>query len=384
VKVKGAALAESGAQTFDLFEHDGANGTFDAVLVSRMDWDVQVVELPPVPDREAAEALRFRMRGLVPGPVDEVAYDFRIQRSEDGAAAAVVAIAPTDTVAAYRAVCGRRRMLLPFQLLSSAVLPAPESMVLFWHPEWIELLYYEGARLARSVVFGRAGDLREDAERAASFPPNEQPPSALLCVAAEREGQAVVSALEEHGVVVVSTVTLESLVARRHAASTQGLFRRSSWHRRWRASALAAVLFLAAAALGLSYLYRLVRIEHARGDALAAAYAAREHEMRHVVALRGEVRELEGRVQDLRAAEPIDLYAVVSQLAVALGTDAVITSLTLNGRVLQADVTARNPLERAKGLAETRVFEDVRVDRVTPIAGDRRERFSLQGVIRAE
>lgn len=384
MRIKGAVREEAGTRLIDLFGTNGEHGPADAMLVSRMDWDVQVVELPPVSHRQAADALRYCMRALVPGPVEDVAYDFRIQRSENGSTTAVVAIAPKDTVAAYRGACGRRPMLLPFQLISAAVLPTPSCLVLFFHPEWVELLRYEDGNLRHSTVLPRTGDASKDAEFVASLLPDEEAPPALLCVAAEREAQTVVAALEEFGLAVVATVTLESLTVRRHAGSTEGLFRRSSRHRRWRAPALAAVLFLTAAALGLGYLYRLVQIEHSRGDALAAAYAAREHELREAAALRGKVRELEDRVQELRAAEPMDLYAVLSQLAGALGTDGVITSLTVNARVFQAEVTARNPLERAKALGETDVFEEVRVDRVLPIAGDERERFSVRGMLRAE
>jgi hypothetical protein len=61
----------------------------------------------------------------------------------------------------------------------------------------------------------------------------------------------------------------------------------------------------------------------------------------------------------------------------------VVTSLTVSGRQLQADVVATVPLERAKQLAESGAFQEVQVDRVLPIAGDTRERFSIRGVLRA-
>jgi hypothetical protein len=384
MRLTGVARSESGARFVDVLGINGQRGSYDALLVSRVDWDVQVVDLPPVSDREAAEALRFRMRALVPGPLEDVTYEYRIQRLEDGRTAAVVAIAPKDTAAAYRAACGGRPLLLPFQLLTTQDLPAPDALVLFWHPEWVELLRYEGGRLSQSTVIARSGDASEDAPRVAALAPSEPSLPTVLCVAATREMADVVSALEEYGVdVASSTVTLQSLAARRSARRVEGLLRRPSRRRPWGGPFLAAALLVVAGALGLSYGYRLVQVEQARADAFAALYAERQQEVQRRAALREDVRDLEAQLQELREGEPLDLYAALSELAVALGSDAVVTSLTVNGRQLQADVVATVPLERAKQLAESGAFQEVQVDRVLPIAGDTRERFSIRGVLRA-
>jgi hypothetical protein len=50
---------------------ESANGRADGVLVSRGDFDFQVLDLPAVPDKEIEGLIRYRLRSLYPGSPGE-------------------------------------------------------------------------------------------------------------------------------------------------------------------------------------------------------------------------------------------------------------------------------------------------------------------------
>ena len=51
----------------------------DGVLVSRLDFDVQVLSVPHVPENEMDGLIRYRLRSIYPGNPGETSFDYRLE-----------------------------------------------------------------------------------------------------------------------------------------------------------------------------------------------------------------------------------------------------------------------------------------------------------------
>ncbi len=83
-------------------------GPFDALLVSRLDVDVQVFDIPPISDRDLEGLVRYKLRSRYPGNPRQTSFDYRVaQRGK--IRRVIVFVARTSTVEAYRAAAAGAR-----------------------------------------------------------------------------------------------------------------------------------------------------------------------------------------------------------------------------------------------------------------------------------
>jgi len=345
-------------------ELDGSD-PFDSVLVSRLDCDVRVVEIPPVPEREVHALLRYRLRSLYPGSSEETVIDHRLI----GDGRALLLIMRRDILELYRRAAGRRRLLLPFELFERQAGRRDALRVWFLAGSWQEHLVFRRGAVESSGLYRADGDTSELRPLEQGIPPETLAIPALYFASAAEPTEPPPGAL------VVSAADL-------HVGSAAGVFRERRRGLSWglRVLALASL----AALLGLLVLYRFVGTVERRAEALRQAAADLQAVSARILLLQDEIGDLERSIGVLEARRPLDVYAALSAVGRTLGGEATIESLVLRGGAFQIEAVASDPLGIMERFRRSESFEEAKLSQVVPDPRTGAERFSFSGSFRGK
>ena len=335
---------------------------WDALLMSRLDFDVRVFDVPPVSDRDLEGLVRLRLRSLYPASPQETAFDYQLVRRGAGRQA-VVFVSRRRTVDAYRRAAGKRPLVLPYQLLAPRVPERGDWRAWIGNLDWVELLVYRDGALLSSTARRPPSEPQEGTDPATGFD----------LVAASQD-------LGLEGRVNGSTfVALEALGSKRRLA---GLFppkrRRALLPWRGRIALLTAAVIV----LSLLVFYRYVRQVEDYGSRSSARAAGLERSNQDALAIQRDLETLRAEKARLDARIPRDLYLLLSELSTGLGDAARIQGLTVRDDGFQVDAVGTNPLALMEGLKARPDFSDLLLSQVVPDPASGKERFSISGVFR--
>ena len=89
---------------------------FTSLMMSRTDFDIKTIELPPIPEQEVPNLLKFKLRSLYPGNPEDTAYDYVLEERKNKKYA-VLFMTRKKTLETYRELSRGRPLFLPFTLL---------------------------------------------------------------------------------------------------------------------------------------------------------------------------------------------------------------------------------------------------------------------------
>ena len=333
------------------------------LLMSRLDVDLRVLEVPPVPEKDLEGLIRLKLRSVYPGNPRETVFDYRLVR-RGSIRKAVVFVSRKETVEAYRASAERRPLVLPYQLVADRVPRRGPFRAWFCHETWAELLVYDDGILASSTVRRRARGRRLDlAAESRTVPFLVVAPAKELERTARIEGAAY--------------LTLESACAGR--GRPDSLFAAAGRKALLPANVRTGVLAAAVLVLGLLVFFRFVRLAEDHSARLAALAGSLEQGSRESLAMRKELEALLAERERLDAGAPPDRYLLLSELSVVIGDSARIRSITVRDDRFQLDAAGNNPLRLMEGFKARDGFSDMTLSQVVPDADTRRELFSISG-----
>ncbi len=349
----------------------------DGLLVSRLDFDVQVIDIPPVGEREVEGLLRYRLRSIYPGNPQDTAFDYRIAQS-GRSRRAVVFICQRKTLEKYRNAAGRLPLLLPYMLVSRLGEKRGDLRAWCCRRDWLELSVFRGGLPVSSTVQRRNGSDPFDMSKAEETLPEElrSLPAVVVAGSAELAGirEQLGTTLPE-GVELLSFAELAA-----EAGKPDGLFEeRKPTPVFLSRPARVGVLAGAVAVLSILLFFKYVASVEGRYESLKKKHTALEQEGRRVIAAQKEVADLGAELSRMQAHEPPDLYALLSELSSVLSGDAQILGITVRERSFQVEAVGRNPLKLMEGFRSRAAFKDVRLSQVVPDARSGKERFSFSG-----
>jgi len=143
---------------------------------------------------------------------------------------------------------------------------------------------------------------------------------------------------------------------------------------RGRRMILWSLLLLAAGGFLLGTYLRALEQEAAR---LRADLERTEREAQRERSLQNEMQELSGRLAELRADAPKDLYQMLSVLGGELQSDTLLLSLVADNARISLEGLSNDAFRLSQRLERHDRFTSVRLQRVVEAAGDPRDRFSL-------
>ena len=351
---------------------------WDALLMSRLDFDVRVLEVPPVSDRDVESLLRLKLRSLYPASPQETAFDFRLVR-RGARRQAIVFVSRRRTVDAYRRAAGRKPLLLPYQLLVPRVPGKGDWRAWICHHDWAELLVYRDGALLSSTARRLAFERQDGTDTATGF---DLAAEEGRLPEAVRAGALLVAAPQDLDLAGrvngAAFVSLEKLCGT--GKRTDGLFpphrRKRFLSRRARIALLTAAVLI----LGLLVFYKYVRQVEDYSSRLTARAASLEKGNQEALAAQRDLETLRAEKVRLDAKAPRDLYRLLSELSIVLGDAARIQGLTVRDDAFQLDAVGTNPLALMEGLKTRADFSDLRLSQVVPDPTTGKERFSISGV----
>ncbi len=355
------------------------------VMMSRPDFDVQVVDLPEVPDREVEGFLKYRIRSLYPGHPEQTAFDYRIVE-RDGKRFAVLFLVQRALLDEYRALAAGRPLFLPFSLVQPLLERRRDcdTVFFFWHARWVEVLIWGGGEAGgeplRSFALKRSADAAADLRALLRLIPAESGSCEWVLIAPAGETEGLAAGLRELAGEErrLAIVTLEEALGR--------LGRRSAFlfaprrPRRGLSRAVRVQLYLAAALLlGFLVLHRSVGREQAYLARLRGRLATLQGQASRSVSLQKEVEELAAQLDSLRARRPSDPYLVLSELNAILSPEARIQSLVIEKGFFQMEALGQNPLRLMEAFGRSSLFSDVKLIQIVPQKDSDQELFRMTG-----
>jgi hypothetical protein len=357
------------------------------IMVSRLDFDVQIIELPAMPEKEVEAFLSYRIRGLYPGQPERTSFDYRIL-ARGGKRYAVLSLFQRETLEEYRRLADGRPLFSSLSLLLPLLGSMPtgrDLACLFWQDTWLEALVLREGQPPRSCVVKRGAGSASELDQLLCLAAIDLSKADCLAVVAEREraelGQLVAARLSEPGTLkLLSTAQALGRSLRGPAALFTAPKARFPLPRGLRlelgAAILLLLLFLAAKrgadreVLELASLRREVQAAQGRSS--------------QVLALEREVQSLEESSAQLGRSRPPDPYWVLSELQAVLGAGTRINSFILERGTFQLEAVGPDPL-RLMEVFKTRgrSFENVKLIQIVPTQDSRREQFRITGYARA-
>jgi hypothetical protein len=358
-----------------------------AIMASRLDVDVRVIELPVMGESEAEGFLTYRIRSLYPGQPDQTAFDYRVL-NRGAKRYAVLFLVQRGILAEYRRVAGGRPLFASCSLLLPLLAksrPGANLVCLFCHDTWLEAVVLKGLEIPRCFAVRRGGEPAADLSQLASLASADLQASDCIAVCPEEEApglKELLSARIGEGGKLTVLSTQEAL--HRLGKGPELLFeRRKSGPRVPRSLRIQVLLGLT---LLLSFLAFRRAVDHdsSRLARLRRELQAVQVRSTQVVELQKEIDTLKAQAAVLNRQRPADPYRVLAELRSILQPGTRINSFVIEKGFFQLEAVAANPLQLMGAFQASRMFENVKLVQIVPMKSTNRELFRITGVAHAE
>jgi hypothetical protein len=388
-----AAYAETKDGRVELFsfEHPGAPAdpaAVGSVMMSRLDLDAHIVELPAIRDEEVEGFLRYRMPSIYPGHRDQTAFDYRILRRGRRRWAVLLLVRQT-VLDAYREATAGRPLFAPLSLVEPSLEGSGrrDALVVFWHEAWVEVFRLPVKGPPRSVVVTLSGDTGEDLGRVRSATSDGSATGAawsLYCPGREigRLGEWARACAGTEGTVEVTAIedALRRLGRRRSFLFARRRNRPGLPSRGTRLQLYAGAALL----LGVLLLARSAGRDDRALRELSAEVELAEGRRTRAVAIERELAAARGELEALRARRPVDPYLVLSELETILSPGSIVSAFTLENRTFRLEAVGPDPLGLMDAFHDNGLFESVKLVQIVPQKGSGNEQYTLTGAVRVD
>ncbi|HEQ72067.1 MAG TPA: hypothetical protein ENN69_06220 [Spirochaetia bacterium] len=358
----------------------GTNGT--TILMSRTDFNVKIVPVPPIPDDQIENMLRYKIRGLYPGDPALTAFDYRIL-SFGGARYAMLFITRRNVLESYEHLGTGTRLILPYTLMKKAIGAArtPNAFFLFWHRHWVEVFSIVDGVPVSSNAVKRARTLKSDLQKIKKILPAYQGETAVTVFSEEAEAARITEGLAPlfPGAAISARTFEDALQA--DAAGKDALFRKK---KSLPLPPLSRRLAFYGASIGFLllalFLWRSVDHLYRYRDHLTELQSSLSRRNTQLSGILNDVKALEAEYAVLERDRPVDIYRLLSDLAGVFPADTVIQSLVIKNDRFQLDGIGSGPLLVEEKLKDHPAFREIEMTEMKPVPGSGRQFFRMKGV----
>lgn len=355
---------------------NGLSAPIETVVVSRLDCDVKLIDVPPVASSDLDGLLRYRLRAIYPGDLDRVVVDHLIQRGKAGSNA-VVAIMERDRLEAYRRAAPGARMTLPSTLLALSLGEAiGGERVVYWANAYAEVMRFVEGRLVDSILMRRE-HRSSDLSRLFRLLGDEAGTIHLIATRNEIEG---IEHWRERGLLNGAAVEVSPLELLRPPRKHAGvLFQERKQRMVINTLLLRSLLVAAIVALALGLFYKRIAFADTELARYRAAVAASQQAGLGTARIEARYASLEKELVRLSVRRPLDAYQFLSELRGVLGPRVFVEDLVLQKRHFQFQAVGADALGIMERFRANSHFTAVTLLETTPLHHTGRELFVVTG-----
>jgi hypothetical protein len=383
------AYAETSDGSYELFLFEGniplgPSGRFSALMMSRPDFVIKSVELPPVSEQDIHNLLKFKLRSVYPGKPDDTVFDYTLL-SRKNKKYALLFIAEKKTVEAYRNLSRGMPLFLPFTLVKPLIKKCGDGSCafLFFHMRWIEILMIRSGVLAFSSVINRDESFENNFQKILTLLSENTEDCSLSFICAQEEKDALNESIRrslgpERS---YSMVSIEELL---RSLNRKSGFLFSEKHKK-RAVPHTLVIFLFTAivlTLSIFILDKEIQRKEVYFEQLENRMRSYEHRTLSVKSLENELKALDNRWKDLRGRAPVNIYHILSELSSIIEGRAAITYFVIEKDSFQFEAVGQNPLDLMDTFRMNENFQSIKLLQSIPVQGTNKERFKVIGVVK--
>ncbi len=366
--------------------------TFDAILVSPLDFHSYVVDLPPLQADHREGAIRFRLRTMHPGDPLDTCIDYRIcgaqaktfSRSGGKVVAFAVTRAALDT---YRSL--GMPLISGFSLLSrtgAAVAPALEStskitLRVLATAEWIEIALYNDTELVSTSAIDstQAVNWTEYLSHIPGLPEPEH--LKVFIIPVELSPEELISITDhfrKFGVQKPVIVNLKTILETMKVKAEEIFSHTKKGNRVIRKWILAALIVINLTAIDAT-LSLYARRAESRLAHIKETYEGKKQFALAAEKLSAEIQSLEAGSNNASTKTIATPYLVISEITKNIH-GSWIKSLIIRDDGFQLEAEGADALAVLSSLRTSTVFTDVSLHQATP-SPIRGELFSISGII---
>jgi hypothetical protein len=387
--VTGSVYAEFTNGTYRLFLFEEGTPVeqtddFTSLMMSRTDFDIKTIELPPIPEQEVPNLLKFKLRSLYPGNPEDTAYDYVLEERKNKKYA-VLFMTRKKTLETYRELSRGRPLFLPFTLLRPLFKKCENktSALLFFRGSWIESLLVRDTVPIASSVAGRTGSFTNDFQKLVSLLPGSYETYSLTFICSRGEIKTLKEDIENElpkGVDrrLLCTEDLLGNLDRKMGFLFSEKRQAYPALNRLLTPLLAVLVF----ALCLLVMNRVVGQRKAEGEALQDRVETVETRALRAVTLENEVKKLEADWAALHGRAPLNIFFTLSELSRIIEDKAVITFFLIEKDSFQFEAVGQNPLVLMDRFRMNDNFENMKLLQSIPVPETGKERFKVTGVVK--
>jgi hypothetical protein len=349
-------------------------------LMSRLDFDVKVIELPRLGEKEIEGFLKYRIAGLYPGHPEQTAYDYRILEWKK-TRYAVLFLTRRATLEAYRADAGDRALVLQYLFVQPYLkeILKEDGIALIVAKDCIEALVFRNGASPAVSLWKRTKRLAADiAKIRRSLSAEEGQESWILFH--EAEDEAGLSSLSEFS---PRMIRIEEAIDRL-GPGEHGLFAAAQRLPRVPRGLQRQLLAMLLLFLAWLLLAKLTDREETYMHSLMRQAGLLQSRSEAVIALQAEIETLSRQKARLIEKRPIDPYRLLSELQLILAPEVRIQALLLERSFFQFEAVGPNPLPLMDRFRQSALFLETRLLQTAPESGSKRERFKITGSVHAE
>jgi len=383
------AYAETADGSYELFLFEeniplGPSGSFSALMMSRPDFVIKSVELPPVSEQDIHNLLKFKLRSVYPGKPDDTVFDYTLL-SRKNKKYALLFIAEKKTVEAYRNLSRGMPLFLPFTLVKPLINKCGDGSCafLFFNTRWIEILMIRSGVLAFSSVINRDESFENNFQKILTLLPENTEDCSLSFICAQEEKDALNESIRRSlgPKRSYSMVSIEELL---RSLNRKSGFLFSEKHKKRTVPHTLVIFLFTAIVLALSILIldKEIQRKEVYFEQLENRMRSYEHRTLSVKSLENELKALDNRWMDLRGRAPVNIYHILSELSSIIEGRAVITYFVIEKDSFQFEAVGQNPLDLMDTFRMNENFQSIKLLQSIPVQGTNKERFKVIGVVK--
>jgi hypothetical protein len=361
------------------------NNHVNGLVMSRLDFDSKIIEVPPIPDSNIRDMLSFKIRSLYPGDPALTQFDYKIF-SANKKRYAIIFISKKQVIEEYKSIAGKKSLLLPFTLLKNQLIKYKEqdACFLFWHSDWVELFIIEQGLLTTTTVLKRAKQIRTDFRKIGKILVKQNKDISLISYCAENEQKKIQENFETHLPDNQFKINLFKDFLAHRIKKSDALFAPPSKRQlpplKKRMAIYAFSTILLCALLYNKCAVNLLEYEkhlEKKKTEFIKLYA-------DITAMQNEISKLEAKLMSLRAKKPVNLYHLFNDLAVVFSDETELLTFILKDDKFQMEGIGPSALTLEERLKKHNSFSQVSLPEFKPEKNSYKERFRMQGVYNAQ